>query len=56
MWKGLINSLEVIPLDDLRDHVEGDNCWCKPEMKDDVLCHHAMDGRYEYETGERKLN
>ncbi len=49
----------VYPLDDLREHVvEGRNCWCCPDYDEeyDILVHHSLDGREEYETGERKLN
>ena len=51
--------IHVYPLNDLRDHVvEGKTCWCDPEYDEehDVLIHNSLDGREDYETGERKLN
>jgi len=40
----------VLPIDDLRPHVERRSCWCQPaieRLKDGVLLvtHHALDGR-----------
>lgn len=51
--------MHIYPVDDLREHVvEGTKCWCKPQIDEeyDVLIHNALDGREQYETGERKLN
>lgn len=46
---------QIIPLDDLREHDDGMRCWCSPsEMPDlGVIVHNAMDGREEFERGER---
>lgn len=46
----------VIPLDDLRPHAEKIDCWCRPTLDGDVLVHHALDRREEYEVGARKLS
>jgi hypothetical protein len=46
---------EVWPLNDLRPHVEGKNCWCAPFREDGVLVHNSMDGRERYERGERRI-
>lgn len=40
----------VLPIDDLREHVEQRTCWCEPVLeraKDGVLIvtHNALDGR-----------
>jgi len=35
----------VIPVEDLREHQESHDCWCKPEFKDRKLLHNALDGR-----------
>ena len=35
----------VIPTDDLRDHVEGEECWCTPWYDGDVLVHNSADQR-----------
>ena len=60
-WLALSNPMEVIPLEDLKPHVEateilgmGQGCWCKPQLIDNVIVHHSMDGREFYERGERK--
>ena len=49
-------ALHVVPLNDLREHIASQDCWCKPteDDVDDVWIHHAMDKREEYEEG-RKL-
>jgi hypothetical protein len=48
-------KIHVIPIDDLRAHEEVDDCWCKPHVDEQGVCvHHAMDGRVEYETDERR--
>lgn len=49
-----VNSLHVIPLDDFREHLVSDFCWCNPtadDEDDDVMVHHSMDHREEYENG-----
>jgi hypothetical protein len=49
------SKIHVIPLNDLRGHEEVDDCWCTPHVDEHSVCiHHAMDGRVEYETSERK--
>lgn len=48
----------VLPINDLRDHVEAEDCWCEPRIEEDdggtVVIHNSMDGRELVETGERK--
>ena len=46
--------LHILPVNDLRDHEESENCWCRPRYEDGVIIHNAMDQRELYETGERK--
>lgn len=48
---------ESIPIDDLRPHISGEKCWCKPENFQ-VACsdggmwmHNALDQRERYENG-----
>ena len=39
---------EVIPVDDSRMHLAGDECWCNPETLEDerpIISHRALDGR-----------
>lgn len=53
----LDTSVHVTPVDDLRDHVEAPDCWCKPTQDAEepgLWIHHAMDGREAFETEERK--
>lgn len=53
-----MKHIHVYPTDDLREHVtDGRPCWCQPTPEVDepsVIVHHSMDGRENYETGERK--
>ena len=41
----------VVPVDDLREHVLDTTCWCNPTEDDEVIVHHSMDRREEYEEG-----
>lgn len=43
----------VMPINDLREHVESNDCWCSPTEDDGVMVHHSMDRREEYERGRR---
>lgn len=46
---GDLVAVEVVPLDDLRQHVSDENCECLPEFKASngapMLVHNAFDGR-----------
>lgn len=42
----------VVPIDDLREH-QPVNCWCCPTIDENVLVHHSMDLREEFERGDR---
>lgn len=54
----------VSPIDDLRPHLTtkysetGELCWCRPEVQEledrTLIIHNSMDGREQFETGERK--
>ena len=44
----------VYPVGDCRPHELTQGCWCKPELKDGIYVHKALDGREQYESGERK--
>lgn len=52
MWL-LVDQSEIIPINDLRPHVEGFDCWCHPEEDDGLLIHNSMDGREDFEEGKR---
>lgn len=47
-------TCEVTPINDLRQHVPGPTCWCRPFDSDGVLTHNSADHREEFERGERK--
>lgn len=50
-------DVHVMPVNDLREHDESRDCWCKPTQDSDepsMYVHHSMDRREEYEQG-RKL-
>lgn len=48
-------SWHVIPRGDLREHTSLQTCWCKPvEDEPGRWIHNSMDGREQFETGERK--
>lgn len=46
--------LHVIPLNDLYEHAECEDCWCDPEVSDRIVIHNSADRREDYETGKRK--
>jgi hypothetical protein len=51
------NEIHVTPLNDLREHEDSAQCWCKPTPDEEcprVLVHHALDGREAFETGQRQ--
>lgn len=42
--------VEVVPQDDTKEHVVGDECWCGPKVSNDpdslpVIAHNSADGR-----------
>lgn len=48
------NVYHVIPVADLKDHEDSQNCWCKPEIEKVrgggvMVSHHSLDGREFYE-------
>lgn len=48
-------DIHVVPRDDLREHETNRQCWCHPnEAPDcqDVVIHHSMDRREDYEEGQ----
>ena len=50
------DEAHIIPLDDLRNHKVGVDCWCGPTPeadRPDIVAHHSLDRREEYETGRR---
>lgn len=56
-WVLLPYPLEAMPVDDLREHSVGVDCWCAPEVDDDdILMHNSLDHREDFETGRRKCS
>lgn len=50
-------AVHVVPINDLREHTASVDCWCQPTEDDewpDVLVHHSMDQREDYEVGKEK--
>jgi hypothetical protein len=48
------NFVDVFPLDDLKEHATGDECWCVPKTSQETGClpmvsHNSADGREESE-------
>ena len=35
----------IIPIDDLRPHIENKECLCNPEIRENLLIHNSFDGR-----------
>ena len=51
-WLAQDNPSEVTPIDDLKPHIQGANCWCRPFDDAGVLVHNALDAREKtYEVG-----
>ncbi|MGP0076188.1 MAG: hypothetical protein ACLPWF_30065 [Bryobacteraceae bacterium] len=50
-----ITGNHVYPINDLRKHSLRD-CWCRPFDDEGVTVHNSLDGREQYERGERKLS
>lgn len=52
-----MDRYHIYPLDDLREHVtDGGDCWCHPEIDDELIIHRSLDGREKIETGERLVH
>lgn len=56
-----IHAMQLVPLNDLREHDLSKDCWCKPlldpdsegMLRDGFWSHNALDRREEYEEGVR---
>jgi len=44
----------VVPIDDLREHIIDESCWCHPHEDDGTIIHNSMDLREKYEMGKRQ--
>ena len=42
-------DIHVLPIGDLREHVEARECWCRPRLTEEsgsvIVSHNAADGR-----------
>jgi hypothetical protein len=48
-WVVMERPNEVVPLNDIREHVPGMRCWCKPEVDDCLITiHNALDRRDDF--------
>lgn len=42
--------INIIPINDLIEHIESSLCWCKPRILDDnIILHNSADGREFFE-------
>lgn len=53
-WEDFGQYVEVVPLNDLKQHDAGDECWCNPKRIDEdgerpVISHNSKDGREKWE-------
>lgn len=47
-------DVHIMPLNDLREHIDRATCWCMPEEREPGLwVHNSMDRREEYEQGRK---
>ena len=44
----------VLPIKDLKQHIESTDCWCMPVQNGDVIIHSSADGREYFEITEVK--
>lgn len=53
------DTWHVVPLNDLKEHTDTEECWCRPDVDyvgvGTIVTHHAADDRESYEQG-RKLH
>jgi hypothetical protein len=51
------DDIHVLPVNDLRGHLESDTCWCRPRREEEgasaIIVHNAMDQRETYERGRK---
>lgn len=54
-WTEFDPPRELVPLNDVRQHVQGMRCWCDPEVDETMtVIHRACDRREDYIQGRRK--
>ena len=56
-WQITCNYMpNTVPAHDIRNHLSGKNCWCRPVDEGDVIVHNAADGRERYQQGDAKAH
>jgi hypothetical protein len=46
---------EVVPMNDIREHVPGMRCWCRPEVDEaSTIVHQALDRRDDFMERRRR--
>lgn len=40
-----MSTIHVIPINDIREHEDSQDCWCHPNLENKVWIHNSMDGR-----------
>lgn len=54
-WTVMERPGEVVPMNDIRDHITGMRCWCKPEVDECMTTiHNALDRRDDFMAGRRR--
>ena len=43
MW--IVVDYNVVPINDLREHIQNNQCWCNPDYDGGVYVHHSADNR-----------
>ena len=47
----LVQLWHILPINDLKPHIESKDCWCRPLVEDGICVHNSMDGREKHEKG-----
>jgi hypothetical protein len=54
-WTVMGQPNEVVPMNDIREHVQGMRCWCSPDVDESMtIIHNALDRRDDYMEGRRR--
>lgn len=38
-------DFNVIPIDDIKEHIKSNQCWCNPDYDDGIYIHNSLDNR-----------
>lgn len=57
-FPGRVTEMQVMPINDTREHVDTKDCWCEPRLdlvnEVPTYVHNSADGREAFQRGERK--